>query len=262
MRLTEPKYEIIETGYTLNDIYKQIEIAGRTCYKSEDKITEDSAEKFVKKMIESGHTAMLEHGTVYLQIPLIEYDTIHKYECNKYSKVNNGSITTNYRVLVQNEWLEDLKYLCKPTEQHKKRHTVKMTTSMHVYKDLTRHRVMSFAIESTRFCNYSKNKFNNELTFITPCWGINSTFEHYLLDVNVYYFKLLEQGWQPQQAAEVLPQCLKADMVMTGFEDDWDHLFNLRSLGTTGKPHPEVERIITPIMQDFYEREWTRCNKS
>ena len=140
MKLIKPSFEILNQQCGLEGIYKQIEIVGRICYKSEDKITEDSAKGFVDRMIKSGHGAMLEHGTVYLifhvKDPSIvgeeEYHNqqaflnrlINKYATNKYSivKVNHyydtAFITTNYRVLVENEWLDDLKYLCKPTEFH------------------------------------------------------------------------------------------------------------------------------------------------
>lgn len=159
MELIKPSFEIIEQQPGLEGVYKQIEQAGRTCYRSEDKITEDSAKSFVDRMIASGHGAMLEHGTVYLLYSACCYNHfdekfINKYMSNPYSKVicmgiddnlveqadkniysgdiwGTGvygntvyAITTNYRVLVENNWLDDLKYLCEPTEYHAKRITV------------------------------------------------------------------------------------------------------------------------------------------
>ena len=181
MRLIKPNVEIIEqSDYTLDGIYKMIELAGRTCYKSEDKITETSAKEFVNRMIKSGHGAMLEHGTVYLTmqyggISRKESDAIEKYTKNKYSKYNqdtNGKyyITTNLRVLVENDWMDDLQYVCEPTEFHKKRITVKWTTDRVTGESFLRHRVFSFARESTRYCNYSKGKFNSEIKCIIPTW--------------------------------------------------------------------------------------------
>lgn len=184
MKLIESKAEYIPQQEGLDGIYKQIELCGRTCYKSEDKITEDSAKDFVDRMIKSNHTAMLEHGTVYLQcrICLNEKDDtpLSKYKNNKYSKCSEyyfpGSasrgtyVTTNLRVLVENDWLEDLKYICEPTEYHEKRYTMRFTTDRGVSHELVRHRVFSFAQESTRYCNYSKDKFGRELTFIIPEW--------------------------------------------------------------------------------------------
>lgn len=295
MKLIDPSYEILEQESGLQGIYKQIELAGRTCYKSEDRITEDSANKFVEAMIKNGHTAMLEHGTVYLYIKHNEqngvdmgdpYDISFDLLFSPYVKRNSNFdthetwYTTNLRWLVEKypeqaenqaysfSWKDIIEhYGCEPTENHPKRHTVKLTTSLHVYKDLTRHRTMSFAIESTRYCNYSKGKFGSELTFIDPIWkktnkGAYEQFISALHYAETYYKYLTDAGWQAQQAAEVLPQCIKADVVITGFEDDWDHIFDLRSLGITGKPHPEVERIITPIMKEFYEKGWTERHNS
>lgn len=131
MKLIKPSFEIIEQQSGLAGVYKQIELAGRTCYRSEDKITEDSAKGFVDRMIASGHGAMLEHGTVYLIMQYggpsrKESDAIEKYTRNKYSKYNQDTdsryyITTNLRVLVENGWMDDLKYICEPTEYHEKR---------------------------------------------------------------------------------------------------------------------------------------------
>ena len=159
MKLINSKVEILEpTGYTIDDIYKQIEIAGRTCYKSEDKITPTSAKEFVDRMIKSGHGAMLEHGTVYLTIPTKNRNS-EKYKRNHYSAVNivsvdgiNGRtfVTTNYRVLVENEWLDDLKYICEPTVFHEKRISVRWTCDRVTGESFLRHRVFSFARESTR----------------------------------------------------------------------------------------------------------------
>ena len=305
MKLINPSYTILEQQEGLQGIYKQIELAGRTCYKSEDKITDESAEAFVQRMIDSGHTAMLEHGTVYLYFKhdgegkndpfQICFDTLFcKYgKWNTNYETHETFFTTNLRWLIEqypNDWKEIYEYYGRtPDGRWPMRRTVKLTTSLHVYKDVTRHRTMSFAIESTRFCNYSKNKFGNELTFIKPVWipeevdlyyfpfttgggeykwltnkdatveyedGAANLFAEHLRNVEMTYLRLIDHGWQAQQAAEVLPQCIKADVVITGFEDDWKHIFNLRALGTTGEPHPEVKRIFEPIMKDFIERKW------
>lgn len=175
MKLIKPSFEIWNQPAGLEGVYKQIEKAGRVCYKSEDKITEDSAKPFVERMTKSGHGAMLEHGTVYLHIKGIDRTDITKYLYNKYSKVVEGSldhfyVTTNYRVLIENGWLDDLQYICEPTEFHEKRITVHFVCDRGVSHEFVRHRVMSFAQESTRYCNYSKDKFGNEITFIIPCW--------------------------------------------------------------------------------------------
>jgi thymidylate synthase (FAD) len=174
MKLIKPSFEIIEQAPGIQGVKKQIELAGRTCYKSEDKITDTSCEEFVQRMVNSGHGAMLEHGTVYLYLPVDDSnfsELVEKYTKNKYTKVNQKQfITTNYRVLVENEWLDDLQYLCEPTEHHEKRVTVKFICDRGVSHEFVRHRTMSFAQESTRYCNYCKSKFNNELIFIIPEW--------------------------------------------------------------------------------------------
>lgn len=192
MKLIDPSFEILEQAPGIQGVKKQIERTGRTCYKSEDKITDTSCEEFVNRMVNSGHGAMLEHGTVYLQIPFkyidvssaleipIMEDLVTKYTENKYSEcitINSiAYITTNYRVLVENGWLDDLQYQCEPTEYHEKRVTVKFICDRGVSHEFVRHRTMSFAQESTRYCNYSKkDKFNEEITFIKPIWLEKST---------------------------------------------------------------------------------------
>lgn len=133
MKLIKPYFEIIEQEPGLEGIYKQIERAGRTCYHSSDKITEDSAKKFVDMLIKRGHTSCLEHGTVYLRIPIKEetFYGIDEYKNNPYTKTTIAHdlscyyISTNYRVLGEHNWLDDLKYLCEPTEYHEKRVTVR-----------------------------------------------------------------------------------------------------------------------------------------
>ena len=165
MKLINQSYKIIKQEPGLDGIYKAIERAGRTCYKSSDKITPTSAEEFVNRMIKSGHHAMLEFGTVYLMAEtkdfvgpdgnVIYVNPLEKYENNPYSKVeidvdDNFYITTNYRVLVENNWLNDLKYLWEPTEYHERRVTVHFVCDRGVSHEFVRHRVMSFAQESTR----------------------------------------------------------------------------------------------------------------
>lgn len=162
MRIVKPSFEIIEQLPNLKGIYKQIELAGRTCYKSHDKMTEDSSKSFVDRMIKSGHGAMLEHGTVYLAIPMTTYapDSVNTYRDNAYSKVNDCNefiftdkygnkvaawcVTTNLRVLVENDCLEDLEFLCEPTGYHERRVTVKFICSRSTSHQIVRHRSMNF----------------------------------------------------------------------------------------------------------------------
>lgn len=178
MKLIKPSFEILEQSPGIQGVKKQIELAGRTCYKSEDKITDTSCEEFVSRMVNSGHGAMLEHGTVYLMVSdqVDDFESIYEdFDRNKHSKINyDGSylyVTTNYRVLVENDWLYALDYQCEPTVLHEKRITVKFICDRGVSHEFVRHRVFSFAQESTRYCNYCKNKFHDGLVFIIPEWA-------------------------------------------------------------------------------------------
>lgn len=186
MKLIKPSYTIIPQEKGLEGIYKHIELAGRTCYKSEDKITQDSSQKFVERIVKSGHGAMLEHGTVYLKVPkdgllrnFIDDTPSHfNYRWCSINPImdedNNIYITTNYRHIIEHKLEDYLKYLCEPTEFHEKRITVRFVCDRGVSHEFVRHRVFSFAQESTRYCNYSKDKFGNELTFIIPIWADES----------------------------------------------------------------------------------------
>lgn len=265
MKLINSKVEILIQGSGIEEIYKQIELAGRTCYKSEDKITPTSAKEFTDRMIKSGHGAMLEHGTIYLTIAKTAAnigDPIF-YVRNKYSKVNEDDlfyyITTNMRVLVENNRLNDLQYQVEPTRFHEKRITVKFTCDRGVSHQFVRHRVFSFAQESTRYCNYSKDKFNNELTFIQPSWSLapNSTKDHtgeefilMLEAIENSYLYLIENGWKPQQARQVLPNALKTELVMTGFESDWIHFFELRC---SKAAHPDAQKLANELKELMYK---------
>ena len=294
MKLIKANFNIIEQGPSIDGIYKIIEQAGRVCYKSEDKITENSAKEFVERMIKSGHGAMLEHGTVYLHGSDNFAGGLHlnNYKKSPYSRVNiihnfmTGTdhiyITTNYRVLVENDWLDDLKYICEPTEYHAKRITVKFICDRGVSHEFVRHRVFSFAQESTRYCNYSKDKFQG-VTYIQPPWldgdisnEDGSKFNDVYTDIYLHtlttaenaYLDLLKQWdnkvpdkrfksgyknnpWTPQQARAVLPNSLKTELVMTGFVSDWEHFFKLRDAGSA---HPQARELAHPLHEEFKNR--------
>ena len=256
MKLIESSVQIIEE----KDPYKMIELAGRTCYKSLDKITEDSAKEFVDRMIKLGHGAMLEHGTIYLHIPAddINYHYyLTKYDHNQYSRCNYGltlngaptgdiCITTNLRVLVENDWLDDLRYQCEYTNSHKKRITAKFICDRGVSHEFVRHRVFSFAQESQRYCNYSKDKYNSEITIVKPHWWTKEDNIDATLYLDVWraaecsYNTLIENGIKPQDARSVLPNATKTELVMTGFESDWEGFFKLRC---SGAAHPDARKL-------------------
>jgi len=284
MKLIKTKAEYLPQLEGLEGIYKQIELAGRTCYKSEDKITEDSAKAFVDRMIKSNHLAMLEHGTVYLKVPVEtwredEHEWTYMFpeglpwvslDCDgKY-----WYITTNLRhVLEGNVGIETMnKYLCSPTEHHEKRYTFKVNTSIGVSREGNRHRVNSIAEQSTRYCNYSKDKFGNEVTFCIPSWlsnikegsytwkdyfgdwryvdmssSIEDKFIAELFSSERAYLELITKGWQPQQARENLPLCTATEVIYTAFASDWKHFFDLRYFETTGKVHPNMLELTTKM---------------
>ena len=269
MKLIESKVEYLPQEEGINGIYKQIELCGRTCYKSEDKITDTSAEKFVTRMISSNHTAMLEHGTVYLKVPgqglwnEIQDHTYRDYVRNPYSKAKTkilfekeedviglsySFVTSNLRVLQENHWLNDLQYLCEPTEFHEKRYTFKFTCSRAIANELVRHRVFSFAQESQRYCGYDKSKFGRELTFIMPQWykeqKYDSTklneFDKFLKQTEDLYMFYRDCEMQAQEARDILPNCTKTEICITGFTSDWKHLLDLRLFQKTGPVHPDM----------------------
>lgn len=282
MKIINSNAKIIHQALELEGMYKHIELCGRISYKSEDKVSESSYGKFVGNLIKSGHTSVLEHGTVYMEreVNYSSSDTneyFDKYEKNPYSEVNYsdgiGYVTTNFRVLVENKWTSDLFYLCNPTEFHKQRVTFKFITSIGIVREFLRHRKFSFTNESTRYCNYSKDKFDNEIVFIAPYWlNDDRQFHHSEAFKNAYelfcssceeaernYMLLLDEGFKPEEAREFLPLCTKSELVMTGFEEDWLHFLNLRLYNKTGKSHPDMMFLASQIEKE-YNAAWSNQN--
>lgn len=285
MKLIKPSFEIYEQGPGLEGIYEAIERAGRTCYKS-TRPEGQTAKDFVDRMIASQHYAMLEHGTVYLTVP---YNSIMEYAnsqnpyygdilCNPWTKYvidyenDVVYISSNYRWIIENNLENWLQYLCEPTKFHEKRITVRFVCDRGVSHEFVRHRVFSFAQESTRYCNYSKDKFGKEITFIAPSWMDNTSFENVdnylhkrefdmsfgsinlvnaLSQCELCYLSMINKGLKPQQARAVLPNALKTELVMTGFVSDWKHFFDLRAIGTTGQPHPQAKELALPLLNEF-----------
>lgn len=271
MKLINQSYEICKThGYTLQDVYKDIERAARVSYKSEDKITEDSAEKMVQRLISMKHYSPLEFGTIYLKAEIIPcWDIFRKkninvltrpwvYVENVNEKREDGStgmywyITTNYRYIIENELEELLQYMCEPTEHHQKRTTVKFITNRAVTHELVRHRSMSFMQESQRFIAYDKGKFGSEITFIKQAWEQSedekTLMEHTLSQIEDTYMKLRGLGLKPQQTRQILPNATKTELYMCGFDKDWEHFFDLRD-----KTHvdPQMYDLAHPLHEEF-----------
>lgn len=280
MKLIKSSFEILPQAPGLEGIYKQIELAGRNCYKSEDKICEGSDIKMVDNLIKRGHGTPLEHGTIYLFIPFDamkeKWFLINRYKDNPYSKIvirnesflfdkNGYYITTNYRVLVENKWLEDLKYLCEPTEWHEKRISIMVTCAIGISREFNRHRTFSICEQSTRYCNYSLGKFSNEITYVIPTWSENITspvdykklslsekvFLRILSDAEIAYMEMINQQKKPQEARDALPLATATTVMYTAFVSDWKHFLELRT--STGA-HPDARAIATSIKNEFEHR--------
>lgn len=306
MRINNPSFEIWDQEPGLDGIYRQIERVGRVCYKSEDHQTADSARPFVGRMIKNEHYAMLEHGSVFLTISLEGDDKLsaeereqkaNNYISNRFSRVviagGKAFVSTNLRVLAENGWLDDLAFLTEATDHHERRVTVHFTTQIAITREFNRHRADSMAEQSTRYCNYSKAKFGNEITVNLPTWvkqmmmdsnwarqisgGTLTISGHDFLELGrkvvdgsatdldnwVFanlateksYMNLIAAGRKPQEARVVLPLDTNTELVHTAFISDWKHFFDLRALGTTGAPHPDAKALAMPLYEEFQKRQ-------
>ncbi len=133
--------------------------------------------------------------------------------------------------------------------------TVRFIVDRAVANEIVRHRIASFAQESTRYCNYSLDKFGGEITVIKPFFLEEGT-EAYdawyksCLAAEDAYFTILNSGLDPQEARDVLPLCTKTEIVMTANMREWRHFFQLRAAGTTGKPHPQMVEVALPLLNE------------
>lgn len=305
MKIIHPSVEYWSQANTLDGIWEHAARCARVCYQSAHTKEDESAKDFLLRTIakngfkkdKSSHMSVLEHATVYfvvnIQNPFYPH-MCYKYKDNHYSKTCNLiindtiegiCITTNLRVIIENDWLDDLKFIANDISNHVKRYTFSFITNLGVSRELNRHRCHSISEESTRYCNYSKDKFGNGLTFIIPEWldleecniddtdkkfihlpnqyrfdgtlanlvdgDKNLTVEGEWLAANVraqiHYLNLLKKGWKPQQAREVLPLSLKTQVVHTAFEDDWKDFIALRSDGISGAPHPNIKVLADQV---------------
>ena len=288
MKLIKQSFQFVnQKGFTLKDIYKHIEYCARISYKSQDKITDTSYEKFVNMLESRGHDRPLEFGTVYLTLRGDDTDALRNifiYAENPWTKIRKqvieaeydpnthvvlNHVTTNYRVIVENHLEEDLKYLCEPTEYHYKRYTVHMILDRGVMDEFRTHVGLSHLAESTRYCNYSKDKFDNEITFIKPCWlddeklklygpyhtvirdkSPESIFIANFNNVERDYLDLIKLGWTPQQARSILPLGIKSELISCGFEDAWENFFKRRDAPDA---HPMAQEIANPMHKEFFK---------
>lgn len=331
MKIIKQSAQLLDT--TNMTQYQVIERVGRTCYKSEDKITDDSARKFVASLVKSGHHAMIEFGFIYLKLTEIDFhewfvmnkpDFIHNidnyvvgnmrafYDWYKglldgkwffgpdadqegfldllqilsmaypdvykdlYDKIHEkfeptfddsdgdwrpDEVCYPFKLMTPEEFYEDYKQSgCIPDLlKYITPHIVMFTTDRGISHELVRHRVCSYAMESTRYCNYSKGKFGGELTIIEPMKEIRDNpeaYDRWLHDTKVdeeSYMWFVKQGISAQAARGRLPHAIKADIWMCAFEDEWQHIINLRKHGTTGAPHPQIKELMELVYPQLVE---------
>ena len=286
MKLIKQSFKFVnQKGFTLKDIYKHIEYCARISYKSQDKITDTSYEKFVNMLKSRGHDRPLEFGTVHLKMILPDFQgfmnsllTIGILNDIWIKSAHVGDIvyiTTNYRY-----YLDIIKYFPKvkeyfteeDNEYYPKRYTVHMILDRGVMDEFRTHVGLSHLAESTRYCRYSKEKFGSEITFIKPCWEIKTANEvitpegthmssnslEFLTALNEaedHYLSLLAKGWTPQQARSVLPLGIKSELISCGFEDAWTNFMRRRSpkYGDPGA-HPMAAEIADKLCEEFLKK--------
>lgn len=286
MKLIKQSFEFFnQTDFSLVGIKKQIERCARVSYKSEDKITDTSYEKFVNMLESRGHDRPLEFGTVHLKMEFSKFQGFMQalYAEGIFNDIWIKSnynervmyITTNYRYYSDiTKCLPKIKeyFTEEDNKYYPKRYTVHMILDRGVMDEFRTHVGLSHLAESTRYCNYSKHKFGNEVTFIKPCWlniplgdyGIASlvgdnilrlsggarVFVESLLDAEDYYMTLLGEGWTPQQARSVLPLGIKSELISCGFEDAWSNFFKRRDASDA---HSMAQEIAKPMHEKFNE---------
>lgn len=286
IKITEPHVEILPQPRSLNDVWRNIRIAAQICYHS-DGIGDMTDEEWCRKTLikdlnnlEVNHLTPFEHGTLYLIIPdsvvnsigcesIFSPYTIRHWNLND----NNWYVTTNMRVLLENEEEFLLDYIseCNP-DYHVPRISVIFDTNIGVSRELNRHRKNSVCEQSTRYCNYTKDKFDGNVNYMLPAWlnknetertlNLLSNFD-FLFDCNVdlgilvylkaliacndAYKKLIQLGWKPQQAREVLPLATRTKLIHTASIIDWLHFLKLREEGVSGAPHPNMKVLANEL---------------
>lgn len=287
MKLIKQSFEFInQTDFSLVGIKKHIERCARVSYKSEDKITDTSYEKFVNMLESRGHDRPLEFGTVHLKMSNPQFDALQmlliknkvyndcwiKYNVIDTEKEGICYITTNYRYYIElcrydrgvSEYLD-----FSDSPFYPRRYTAHMILDRGVMDEFRTHVGLSHLAESTRYVNYSKKKFGSELTFIKPCWlddeklklygpyhtvirdkSPESIFIANLNNVERDYLDLIKLGWTPQQARSVLPLGIKSELISCGFEDSWENFFYRRDAPDA---HPMAQEIAKPMHQKFIE---------
>lgn len=292
MKLIKQSFQLVDQkGFTLRDIYKHIEYCARISYKSQEKITDTSYKKFVIMLKSRGHDRPLEFGTVHLKMSSPQFDALQmlliknkvyndcwiKYNVIDTEKESICYITTNYRYYMElcrydsgvSEYLD-----FSDSPFYPRRYTVHMILDRGVMDEFRTHVGLSHLAESTRYCNYSKDKFGNEITFIKPCWlddeklnlygpyhtvirdkSPESIFIANLNNVERDYLDLIKLGWTPQQARSVLPLSIKSELISCGFKDAWENFMRRRSpkYGDPGA-HPMAAEIADKLCEEFLKK--------
>lgn len=197
MKIISPSFQIMDEINGAK-ILRKIELCGRVCYKSESAITEESAQKFIRNIIKSGHESVLEHEKI----------------------------------------------------------TVRIICDRGVTHEIVRHRIASYSQESTRYCNYSKEKFDGELCFIKPCfWAEDDSnfaiWKNIMQECEKSYLKMIAEGATAQEARSILPNSLKTEIIVTMNLHEWRHFFKLR---TANRAHPQMREISIPLLKQFQKQ--------
>lgn len=304
----KPFAEIMDVDIGV-DVLRKIEVVGRTCYKSTDLITDDSAPKFVSGLIKRGHEAMLEHASFCFILPHPEWNGLqtiiknleqHSWKSflrftnadrhlvsgnvrawRDFMKVcydQNGCLPLYLQKFIESnpvlfpEFQKDIRYFGRKdvrmipvkTDDLKNETeflthcdvTVRFVVDRGITHEIVRHRPASFAQESTRYCNYSKDKFGGQVTFIipesfqygSPAWKVwKESVERSEAD----YFTLINLGVTPEWARTVLHHSVKTELIMTASCGEWKHFFALRACNVTGKAHPQMLEVSRPLLDDF-----------
>lgn len=293
MKFVNPSVEIWEQDVTtLETLYEamwaHIARCVRVCYQVDKPKCTETEEEYVRRVIFrnpyerlANHYSVLEHGAVYLKIPTdteigIEEQLIGKLYISKYTRrklvdelgQSFWYFSTNLRVIVENNLTTALQFVVPfNPEWHTRRVTVSFITSLGIAREFNRHRVHSISEESTRYCNYTKDRFGG-ITFIKPTWytegngkndkecSMDSEFELTCEEAEKSYLRMISWGATPQQAREVLPLPTKTQSIHTAFVDDWEEFFALRADGVSGPPHPDAKILAKPLKEEFINRKY------
>lgn len=315
IKVVNPSVEIWkQDGYTLDAIWKHIARCARVCYQSVPKDNGETDYDFLvrtlfkgcnvlkkyydKEFIIKTHLSVCEHGTVHLKYRLFmvkDITKVNRFIHNPYSKVKEDDgyayVTTNMRVLIENNWLDELEFIDTTPNcpYYMPRHTINFITDIGASRELNRHRVNSISEESTRYCRYNADKFGNNITVAKLPWipdvdavsGCHSYSQRFYTDDEIYYngiisdkyavdwnaidwflyglqianlvyCKCIELGWTAQQAREILPLNTKTQVVHTAFIDDWEHWIKLRADQVSGKVHPSLLTLSLKLKDLLY----------